>query len=189
MPVVCVHPSQLTCSLLTVNQERMRPSASRELYLQQFEELANELASPVPNFAATLITQAEEDANDENVSFLRMPTSRSHEDDSELASRLHLPPTFSSNIEHRRTWAETTAARGSAVEPQRRTRPAANRRFNPTQQLLDGASSSALSVMQDGLGYQGWAPGTSDNETEDSQTTLNNLRAIIHPSVPLAQES
>ena len=101
------------------------------------------MASPVPNFAATLTTQAEQDAEDANISFLRteMPDDQ--------ASR----------------------PRDDAGESRRRMRRAVDaiaepRVYTPAQ-LEELGNLSTYSDRISQQEYHGWAPGTSDDEQEN----------------------
>lgn len=108
-------------------------------YLQQLARLA----SPVPNFAATLITQAEQDAEDANISFLRTELS------DEQASR----PRDDSGESRRRMRRVVDAM----AEP---------RVYTPAQlEELGSLSTYADRISQQE--YHGWAPGTSDDEQEN----------------------
>ncbi|MCJ1479747.1 hypothetical protein MMC13_008433 [Lambiella insularis] len=164
------------------------PSSSSP-YLEQLAQLA----SPVPDFAATLITQAEQDANDDNVSFLRTPL-----------STFHTAPTDSglTDIRSRRRSPYLSAADFDAPsvrehaerESQRRMRRAVlqHRRYTPAQlHEIDpqrGDATAPRTAIRQPVGYQGWAPGTSDNEAEEPQMTLGSLRSLVRRQTHLDQE-
>ena len=137
-----------------------------------------QLASPVPNLAATLSTQAEEDADDDNVSFLR--------------TRLPTPP-LQSETREIQTPSETAMpennavplrdARSGQVIPRtdaehRRMRRAvaataeAAARYSQERVGVDISYARRIS-QQPSQGYLGWAPGSSDDE-EGSNTELRN---------------
>ena len=113
----------------------------------------------MPDFAATLTTQAEQDADDDNVSFLR--TAESH-------SRRRSPYLNPAEFDY------PPARDHSEREAQRRMRRAIaqqHRRYTPAQlQELDrqnDASPGPRTELRHPVGYQGWAPGTSDSEGVD----------------------
>ena len=144
-------------------------------YLEQLAELA----SPVPDFAATLTTQAEQDAEDDNVSFLRTPTSFFNNEPSENQSRRRSPYVHPAEFDF-------PPARDHAErESQRRMRRAVlqHRRYTPAQlQELDRQNDTSpvlRTALRHPVSYQGWAPGTSDNEADDPQVTLGSLRSLI----------
>ena len=137
-----------------------------------------QLASPVPNLAATLSTQAEEDADDDNVSFLR--------------TRLPTPP-LQSDTRETQTARETAMpetnpvplrdARSGQVIPRtdaehRRMRRAvaataeATARYSQERVGVETTYARRMS-QQPSQGYLGWAPGSSDDE-EGSNTELRN---------------
>lgn len=123
----------------TVQQELQTDNTSSTPYLQQLAQLA----SPVPNFAATLTTQAEQDAEDANLSFLRT------EIPNDQASR----------------------PRDEAGESRRRLRRAVDAMAEPRvytpAQLEELGSLSTYSDRVWQQEYHGWAPGTSDDEQEN----------------------
>ncbi|MCJ1389514.1 hypothetical protein MMC18_002371 [Xylographa bjoerkii] len=176
-----------------VSQETPADTTSTSPYLQQLAQLA----SPVPDFAATLITQAEQDANDDNVSFLRTPMSSFNSGPSEPQSRRRSPYLSAADFDN-------PSARDHAErESQRRMRRAVlqHRRYTPSQlHELDqslGPSQGMLTASTPGLGtalsrnsvgYQGWAPGTSDNEVDEVQLTLGSqMRSLVRQQTQLNQ--
>ncbi|MCJ1384645.1 hypothetical protein MMC17_007763 [Xylographa soralifera] len=147
-------------------------------YLEQLAQLA----SPVPDFAATLITQTEQDANDDNVSFLRTPMSSFNSGPSEASGRRRPPYLSAADFDN--------AERDS----QRRVRRAVlqHRRYTPSQlheidqslvssQGMPTAPTQGLvtPLSQNSVGYQGWAPGTSDNDVEEVQSNLSTQMRIL----------
>ena len=111
-----------------------------------------QLDSSVPDLAATLTTQAEQDAEDDNISFLR--TEFPEEDDR---------PTYDEAVESRRRMRRAV---DSLVEP---------RVYTPAQlqelgELQEVSSVNPPSLMQPQ--YNGWAPGISeDDDDEESYTS------------------
>ena len=130
-------------------------------YLQQLAAIS----SPVPDFAATLTTQTEEDANDDNVSFLR--------------TRLRTPPPVSSSSPARRDRELHPAAghferllREHRVE--RRTTSDSTRRI-PTVRHVDSSSDQSSNYTNRNPQRQSlydWAPGSDD----DGDDILNEVR-------------
>lgn len=123
-------------------------------YLEQLEQLA----SPVPDYAATLTTQAENDADDDNVSFLR--TRSRHLSDS------------TSNHSGRRRPPHLTADEFERIDPdnQRRIRRAlAGERHYTTEQLHelgDANESTYGNRIPHQQSLYDWAPASSDDEEE-----------------------
>lgn len=126
-------------------------------YLDQLAELA----SPVPDFAATLTTQAEQEADDDNVSFLR--TQAGLVTSSSRAPPLLPMPNFSDG-----------ALNTANTESQRRMRRAieavaAHRRYTPAQlQQLGNSQEATPSTppLQAESHYQGWAPESLELEDD-----------------------
>ncbi|CAD6585450.1 MAG: hypothetical protein ASARMPRED_002166 [Alectoria sarmentosa] len=120
-------------------REQLSGATGSTPYLQQLARLA----SPVPNFAATLTTQAEQDAEDANVSFLRT----------------EVPDIQASRL------------RDDAGESRRRMRRAVDAMAEPRiytpAQLEELGSLSTYSDRMSQQVYHGWAPGTSDDEQEN----------------------
>ncbi|KAI4210740.1 MAG: hypothetical protein LQ351_006415 [Letrouitia transgressa] len=148
-------------------------TAAQSPYLEQLALLA----SPVPDLASTLTTQAEQDeANDANVSFLRTtvnqapaePTSGTIDDLRQLRQRI-------------RADRETRLHDTNDTESQRRMRRAimsVNRRYNPSE--LDESANPQISSRLDPSwssqpSYQGWAPsrGSYGNEAQGSTSSSN----------------
>ena len=130
-------------------------------YLEQLAQLA----SSVPDLAATLTTQAEQDAEEDNISFLR--TELPDEEDR---------PTYDEVAESRRRMRRAVDA---MVEP---------RVYTPTQlqelgELQEASDANRLMRQQ----YNGWAPGTSDDE-EERQTERSERRGGPHSSAALLDE-
>ena len=128
-----------------------------------FAEQLEQLASPVPDFAATLTTQAENDADEDNVSFLRA-RSRHHSDFTSSHSGRRRPP-FLTTEEFERI----------NTDAQRRVRRAIAglRRYNPEQrQELAGVHDTRYGnrVPQQQSLYD-WAPASSDDEEEEDYTS------------------
>ncbi|MCJ1430533.1 hypothetical protein MMC29_008451 [Sticta canariensis] len=133
-------------------------------YLEQLAELA----SPVPDFAATLTTQAEQEADDDNVSFLR--TQSSPVSSSSRAPPLLPMPNFAAG-----------ASNSVNTESQRRMRRvieavAGHRRYSSAQlqQLGDSQeASSTVPPMQAESHYQGWAPESLEYEDDFPPPIMN----------------
>ena len=120
----------------------------------------------MPDFAATLTTQAEQDANDDNVSFLRTPVEDSNDTDSD-------------DVRRRRTSYMTAT---EFRQGQRRAMRRAVRRYTPAQLQELGDSHEAMApdlAPRQSTGYQGWAPGSSDADEEESQG-LSRERMTSH---------
>lgn len=128
-------------------------------YLQQLARLA----SPVPNFAATLTTQAEQDAEDANITFLR----------TELPDDPAPRP------------------RDEAGESRRRMRRAVDAMAEPRiytpAQLEELGTLSTYSDRMSQQEYQGWAPGTSDDEQENRPEGLR-VNGVPRSSAALLDE-
>ncbi|MCJ1228139.1 hypothetical protein MMC12_004800 [Toensbergia leucococca] len=123
--------------------------SARSPYLEQLEQLA----TPVPDLAATLTTQAEQDANDDNVSFLRTPLP--NPSTQEVSS--YSTPTEEEIIRLDRENQRRAVARAVAVE----------RRYTLTQLQELGdlhEPSYADRISRQRHGYLGWAPGSSEDE-------------------------
>ncbi|KAI4205321.1 MAG: hypothetical protein LQ346_001469 [Caloplaca aetnensis] len=137
------------------------------------------LGRPVPDLASTLTTtQAEQDANDANVSFLRTPIT---EDDLTRNGALDDLPTLRRQV--REEILRNRAAEGHDSESMRSMRQiqsalASNqRRYSPSelQELQDRASSA---LQRSNPGYHGWAPpadsGRSDPEHWSGLPTMSS---------------
>ncbi|KAL8970044.1 MAG: hypothetical protein Q9197_004024 [Variospora fuerteventurae] len=116
------------------------------------------LARPVPDLASTLTTtQAEQDANDANVSFLR---TQINEDDFNATSSIEQVRNSRRQLRAER---ESRQLENSDSESQRRMHQIQSamainqRRYSPSElhELQDRASSTA---QRSSLGYHGWAP-------------------------------
>lgn len=137
----------------------MTPS-SESPFVEQLEQLAR----PVPNYAATLTTQAENDADDDNVSFLR---SRIVDLDSLPRRR----PQFLSSEDFDRI----------NTDAQRRIRRAIAglRRYNPEQRRELGNINDATygNRVPHQQSLYDWAPVSSDDENEGP--------GVSHPARPV----
>ena len=130
----------LHCNTDTLLQEWSSDEAPN-FYLDQLAQLARS----VPDLAATLTTQAEQDAEDDNLSFLRSEFSE---------EEIRHTPHDDSN-ESRRSMRR---AMDTIVEPRVYT-PAQLQELGEIQE----ASDAGRQMQQQ---YHGWAPGTSDDEEE-----------------------
>ncbi|KAL9034981.1 MAG: hypothetical protein Q9214_006797, partial [Letrouitia sp. 1 TL-2023] len=154
----------------TALQQSPPTAAAQSPYLEQLALLA----SPVPDLASTLTTQAEQDeANDANVSFLRTtisqapsePTSGTIDDLRQLRQRI-------------RADRETRLHDTNDTESQRRMRRVMNRRYNPSE-LDESTNLQSASRLDPSWsprpGYQGWAPsrGSSGNEAQSGAPSSN----------------
>ena len=173
-------------------------------YLDQLEQLA----SPVPNLAATLMTQAEQSAEDENIDFLRQ-----HEDDeqenqpvpmrqrSTYVGRASFYDDGSAVIRrdndtrrrmHRAIEAMATQD-SQQSEDLRRTRAQLRELWEtPTR-----TATSRPAQIQQLPGYRGWAPGVSDDDEDTyvpgprthSHFTANDLSYLPQSSRRRAEEN
>ncbi|KAL8772988.1 MAG: hypothetical protein Q9209_002008 [Squamulea sp. 1 TL-2023] len=135
------------------------------------------LAGPVPDLASTLTaTQAEQDANDDNVSFLRTQIPQSETGVGSNMDRLYR--------EQLRRERELRLAQPREGESQRRlhTGMASNdRRYSPSE--LRELQERALSVTQrSNSGYQGWAPqdGRGESENQHGLPTMSRSSAEFY---------
>ena len=116
--------------------------------MSPFAEQLEQLGSPVPDFAATLTTQAENDADDDNVNFLRGHSSRRR-------------PAFLTSEEFERI----------NNDAQRRIRRAIAglRRFNPEQHpdVSEGTDTTYGNRVPHQQSLYDWAPASSDDEDEE----------------------
>lgn len=122
------------------------------------EQLA-ELGSPVPDFAATLLTLAEQDANDENVHFLRTRPSATT-----APSRL------------RADWGpmDPNAADTDGLRRMRRALDNVISQYRPMHsEELGGLNQAGNpdSAVQRPSAYDGWAPESSDYDDDSSSST------------------
>ena len=151
--------------------------AASSPYLDQLVQIAR----PVPDLAATLSTQVEQEANEENVSFLRtrLPTPPPILDE---ISPYPIPSGSTRPLEmpETRTPPPLRDARTGQVisradsESQRRMRRAmmATRPVHQQAEEHDSEPSYASRVSRQSYpSYSGWAPGSSEDE-EDSQPAL-----------------
>ena len=130
----------------------------------------------MPDFAATLVTQAEEEANEDNVSFLRTPLSHFQSQDA-----------IQDRSSHSRMNATTIPSAEIRMENHRRRRMERmeNERIRMAEVLLHrelgqlrNSSLSQRSSPYLPSNYQGWAPGTSENENDEPHLTMSDLRAL-----------
>ena len=128
-------------------QRSETPIPNREVYLQQFT--SGVLGSPVPDFASTLITQAEQDAEDDNLTFLRGALSTTEEN--EISENNWTRP------------GNGVTSDNAALA--RRYTPAQLREFNELEER-------AQQIIQQE--YNGWAPGTSDDDDDDDDDDNNS---------------
>lgn len=142
-------------------------------YLEQFAELA----SPVPDLAATLTTQAEQDANDDNVSFLRTPSSVSRSSPARAANSLPLLNSASRAI----YTAGAESARRALEAAERR------RRGTPTELPELGESNSPPNTSQttDYPPYHEWEDEALDYDQADSDVMRLVRSAALHHERPL----
>lgn len=147
-------------------------------YLDQLAQLA----SPVPNLAATLSTQIEHEADEENVSFLRtrLPTPPPPLDESESYYPIASRSSRSTYMSESSTPPPLRDARTGQVisrtdsESQRRMRRAVAAARQAYQSLDDNDAEPSYASRvsrQSYPSYSGWAPGSSDDES-DSQSVL-----------------
>ncbi|KAL9100501.1 MAG: hypothetical protein Q9163_004124 [Psora crenata] len=123
-------------------------------YLQQLRSLTR----PVPDLAATLTTQAEQDAEEENTRFLRSQLladddilSHGNDEDRDRDRRLREPP--------------------PALRP-----------YTHAELLeLDRLEERALQTLRQG--YTGWAPGTSDDDDELSPNPARAADTLLDEPV------
>ncbi|MCJ1462283.1 hypothetical protein MMC07_000883 [Pseudocyphellaria aurata] len=126
-------------------------SATNASYLDQLAELA----SPVPDFAATLTTQAEQEADDDNVSFLRTQSGP-------VASPARATPHVRPNVSAEDSNTQNT-------ESQRRMRrliETVTGRYTPAQ--LQQLRDSQEVALQAEPSYQGWAPESYEYDDDVS---------------------
>lgn len=142
MPEPTVSPFQASFIHFTANTA-LQASPSEEMSSPYLEQLAL-LGSSVPDLASTLTTQAEQEAEDDNISFLRTHFS---EDEGR--------PAYDDTGESRRRMQRAVDA---MVEPRVYT-PAQLQELGEMQEASDSGR-----LMQ--LSYHGWAPGASDDEEE-----------------------
>ncbi|KAL8994790.1 MAG: hypothetical protein Q9169_005326 [Polycauliona sp. 2 TL-2023] len=135
------------------------------------------LAGPVPDLASTLTTtQAEQDANDDNVSFLRTHIPRSDNAVSSSMDRVYR--------EQLRRDRDYRLAHHRGSESQRRIHigTALNeRRYSPSE--LRELQDRAMSLNQrPQSGYQGWAPpdGRNDSENHHGLPTMSRSSAEFY---------
>lgn len=122
------------------------------------EQLA-ELESPVPDFAATLLTLAEQDANDENVHFLRTR-----------------PSATTAPSRPRVDWGpmDPNAADPGGLRRMRRALDNVISQYRPMYSEESGGLNQAGnpdSAVQRPSAYDGWAPESSDYDDDSSSST------------------
>ncbi|KAI4095990.1 MAG: hypothetical protein LQ339_007096 [Xanthoria mediterranea] len=136
------------------------------------------LAGPVPDLASTLTTtQAEQDANDDNVSFLRSPMPQSDLGGNSSRDRL-----YREQLRREREYRLAQHHRGSESQRRMHMGAASNeRRYSPSE--LRELQDRALSLTQrSSSGYQGWAPqdGRSDSENQHGLPTMSRSSAEFY---------
>ena len=151
--------------LRDTNSDLSRQDLSSDDVSNPYLESLAQLASSVPDLAATLTTQAEQDAEDDNVNFLRTEFPEEEERTG-----------YDEAGESRRRMRRAVDA---MVEP---------RVYTPAQlqelgELQEASDASRLMQPQ----YNGWAPGTSDDE-EESQTESSDRRGPSQSSAALLDE-
>lgn len=121
------------------------------------------LDGSVPDLAATLTTQAEQDAEDTNLSFLRRELVDAGEDGWETV------PEGQSTI-------DTTP--GDWDRPQSAAQlPVGGRRYTPAElQNLDEQDGSHFNQRHQSQEYRGWAPGTSEDDRPHFESSLSHQR-------------
>ncbi|KAL8654442.1 MAG: hypothetical protein Q9226_003430 [Calogaya cf. arnoldii] len=135
------------------------------------------LAGPVPDLASTLTTtQAEQDANDDNVSFLR-----THIPQADSAITTSMDRLYREQLRRER---ELRLAQHRGSESQRRmhTGTASNERRYSSSELRE-LQDRALSLAQrSNSGYQGWAPqdGRTDSENQHGLPTMSRSSAEFY---------
>ena len=152
---------QQGCLRTTVlmDQDTSSEATAFSPYLEEFAQLA----SSVPDLAVTLTTQAEEDAEDDNISFLR--SELLDEDESNTADDVS---------ESRRRMRRAVNA---LLEP---------RVYTPAQlHELGDPQEPTYSDRTLRPGYHGWAPGASDEQEDNS---LGPLPAPSQSSTALLDE-
>ena len=129
------------------------------------------LAGPVPDLASTLTTtQAEQDANDDNVSFLRNQIPQSDMD-----------RVYRDQLRRERDY-RLAQHRGSESQRRMNASTAINERRYSSSELRD-LQDRALSLSQRShAAYQGWAPhdGRSDSETQHGLPTMSRSSAEFY---------
>jgi hypothetical protein len=170
-------PSQDTPSAAT---------AATSPYFQQLEAIS----SPVPNFAATLTTQSEDDANHENVSFLRTRLSRNPPESPASHSRRQRQP-YLTEEEFERFESEREDRMRRAVDLNRRIRAAAapySSRHSPQVQLPpDNAVRENRIPRQQSL-YD-WPPQSDEEDDDDPEDRPNYANPQEYPNREPVPES
>ncbi|MCJ1357282.1 MAG: hypothetical protein MMC33_007278 [Icmadophila ericetorum] len=138
-----------------------------------FAGVSGYLDEPVPDYGATLTTQAEQEAEDDNVNFLRTPMNdQSDTDSDDMRRRRRSPYMTASEFRHGQRDLQRRAMRRAVLH---------NRRYTPAQLQELGDSQESLppeSSSRPTQGYHGWAPGTSDNESDGGPETHTVNRAV-----------
>lgn len=124
-------------------------------YLEQLAELE----SPVPDFAATLLTLAEQDANDENVHFLRTR-----------------PSATTASSRSRADWGlmDPNVVDTDGLRRMRRVLDNVISQYRPMHSDESGGLNQAVnpdSAVQRPSSYDGWAPESSDYDDDSSSST------------------
>ena len=111
------------------------------------------------------MTQAEQEADDDNVNFLRtLMNDQSDTDSDDMRRRRRSPYMTASEFRHGQRELQRRAMRRAVLH---------NRRYTPAQlqELGDSQESHPAESSSRGIqGYHGWAPGTSDNESDSPET-------------------
>ncbi|KAL9111431.1 MAG: hypothetical protein Q9227_004108 [Pyrenula ochraceoflavens] len=154
------------------------PPLTREettLYLRELEQAY--ISSPVPNLAATLTTQAEEDTHEENLRFLRRQPSRSPDRSLNRRQRAYLTATTNilSEEETQRLDRENRRRLIRSIDMSRRI-PVVGQGMRQDESNLHRRSNYANRTPNRQSLYD-WAPGSDD---EDAQSMLNSLRDLGH---------
>lgn len=163
MPEPTVSPPLCDLFLGLTTDGSVQEPFSEEISSPYLEQLA-QLASSVPDLASTLTTQAEQEAEDDNISFLR--TQLPEDEDRSV---------YDEAGESRRRMRRAVDA---MVEPRVYT-PAQLQELGEMQEASDTGR-----VMQ--RQYHGWAPGASEDEEETH--TERPERALPQSSAALLDE-
>ncbi|KAK2767471.1 hypothetical protein FQN54_003627 [Arachnomyces sp. PD_36] len=149
------------------------PSATSP-YLQQLEAIS----SPVPDFAATLTSHPEDDANDDNVNFLRNPVYPSSDPPQGRARRRRQPYTPEDDWDHHMEPSDRRNIRLSAI----------SRRMPIVRRQREEPNPSNVADYETHIPHAqslyGWAP-ISDNEDDrppDSQADF--LQDLWYGRIP-----
>ena len=145
-----------------------------------FEEFA-ELAVPVPDLASTLTSRAEDQANEENVSFLRSTAAMSEveeEDSVNLQAYRRLRQMDTLINEHRRQTERESARRLRRAVLRSGMPPPPAEQHGQDNENTQSVQNASRDTLRRTSGYQGWAPGTLDNDLDETHLTFDELRAL-----------